>query len=111
MILIDKTYEVVTEESAEDGEVADAGFSAEKEPVSFRELVDMLKSEFIHASQSPVSRSTHVWFTSESEQDYMTGEYRSESIHFSRENPSRKAKYWVKAMQCAGLKLANHCNL
>lgn len=111
MILIDKTYEVVTEESAEYGEVADSGFAAENEPVSFRELVDMIRGEFIHASQSPVSRSTHVWFTSESQQDYMTGEYRSESIHFSRENPTRKAKYWIKAMQYAGLKFANHCNL
>ena len=111
MILIDKIYEVVTEESAENGEIEESGFSAQNEPVSFRELVDMLKGEFIHASQSPVSRSTHVWFTSESEQDYMTGQYRSESIHFSRENPSRKAKYWIKAMQCAGLKFANHCNL
>lgn len=105
MILINKTFEIVTEESAEGGEIEESGFSAENEPVSFRELVDMLKGEFIHASQSPVNRSTHVWFTSEPEQDYMTGEYRSESIHFSRENPARKAKYWIKAMQCAGFRV------
>ena len=40
----------------------------------------------------------------------MTGEYRSESIHFSPDNPSRKAKYWVKAMQLAGVKLSNDHN-
>ena len=93
MLLIDKTYEVVTHESAENGEVEDAGFSAIGEPITFAELVNALKHEFRHASQSPANRSTHIWFTSESEQDYMTGDYRSESIHFSPDNPSRKAKY------------------
>lgn len=105
MILIDKVYEIVTEESAQEGEIEESGFSVQNEPVSFRELVDMLKGEFIHASQSPVTHSTSAWFTSESEQDYTTGEYRSESIHFSRENPTRKAKYWIKALQCAGFRV------
>lgn len=105
MILIDKVYEIVTEESAENGEIEESGFSAQNEPVSFREIVDMLKGEFIHASQSPVTHSTSVWFTSESEQDHMTGEYRSESIHFSHDNPSRKAKYWAKAIQFDGFRV------
>ena len=110
MLLVDKTFEIVTNESAEHGDVEDAGFSAIGERVTFAELVNALKHEFIHASQSPANRSTHVWFTSESEQDYMTGEYRSESIHFSPDNPSRKAKYWIKAMQLAGVKLSNDHN-
>lgn len=105
MILIDKVYEIVTEESAQEGEIEESGFSAQNEPVSFRELVDMLKSEFIHASQSPANRSTEVWFTSEHEQDYTTGEYRLESLHFSRENPTRKAKYWIKAFEYAGFRV------
>lgn len=109
MILIDKTFEIVTEESAESGEVEDAGFSAINERVTFRELVEMMRDSYIHASQFPVIRSTRVWFTSESNQDYRTGEYRSESIHFSESNPAIKAKYWIKAMKCAGYKFANHC--
>lgn len=109
MLLIDKTFEIVTEESAESGDISDAGFAAVNLRVSFRELVDMIRGEYIHASQYPVTRSTRVWFTSESDQDYMTGDYRSESIHFNESNPKHKAKYWVKAMQCAGLKFANHC--
>jgi len=108
MLLIDKTFEVVTEESAEHGEVEDTGFSAINESVSFRELVCMLRERFIHPSQSPASRTTRVWFTSESEHDYRTGEYRDESIHFSSDNPVRKAKYWIKAMQCAGVRLSNN---
>jgi hypothetical protein len=53
MILVDKTFEIVTHESAEHGEIEDAGFSSVNESMTFRELVDALKREFIHASQSP----------------------------------------------------------
>ena len=108
MILVDKTFEIVTEKSAELGDVADAGFSAINLRVGFRELVDMIRREYIHASQYPVTRSTRVWFTTESDQDYITGDYRSESIHFSESNPRHKAKYWIKAMKCAGLRFADH---
>lgn len=106
MILIDKTFEIVTHESANHGEIEDGGFSGINEPMTFRELVDALKREFVHASQSPVTRSTRVWFTSEPEQDYQTGEYRSDSIHYSPSNPARKAKYWIKAMEAAGYQIA-----
>jgi hypothetical protein len=102
MILIDKTFEIVTYESAEEGEAEDSGFSAVNEQVTFRELVDMLRWEYIHPSSSPVQKSTYDWFTSEATQDYCTGEYKSESIHFSNDNQQRKAKYWIKAMACAG---------
>ena len=111
MLLVDKTFEVVTHDSAENGEVEDAGFSAVGESYTFRELVSLLKSIYIHPSQSPVTRSSRIWFTSEAEQDYMTGEYRSESIHYSADNPNRKAKYWIKAMRCAGYRFANHHNM
>lgn len=111
MILVDKTFEIVTHESAEHGEVEDAGFSSVNESMTFRELVDALKREFIHASQSPVTRSAMVWFTTEYEQDYRTGEFRNESIHFSRSNPARKAKYWIKAMQAAGYRISKDHNI
>ena len=108
MIKVDKTFEIVNEESAEHGDVADSGFSAIGERYTFRELVSALKDLYTEPSQYPANRSSRVWFTSQSEQDYTTGEYQSESIHFSPDNPSRKAKYWVKAMQYAGVKLSNH---
>jgi len=110
MLFIDKTFEIVTPESAENGEVEDAGFSAINEQVTFRDLVEMMRWEYTHPSMSPVHRSSRVWFTSETEQDYITGEHRSESIHFSHDNPARKTKYWIKAMRCAGYKFANHFN-
>jgi hypothetical protein len=43
MLLVDKTFEIVTNESAENGEVEDAGFSAIGEKYTFRELVLILK--------------------------------------------------------------------
>jgi hypothetical protein len=111
MLLIDKTFEIVTHESADHGEIEDGGFSSINEPITFRELVTALKRDFIHASQSPVTRSTRVWFTTESEQDYRTGEYRNESIHFSPSNPARKVKYWIKAMQAAGYRISKDHNI
>ena len=111
MILIDKTFEIVTHESADHGEIEDGGFSSINEPITFRELVTALKRDFIHASQSPVTHSTRVWFTTESEQDYKTGEYRNESIHFSPSNPTRKVKYWIKAMQAAGYRISKDHNI
>jgi hypothetical protein len=110
MIKVDKTFEIVTNESAEHGEVEDAGFSAIGEKYTFRELVSDLKDLYIEPSEYPANRSSRIWFTSEPEQDYITGEYRSESIHFSPDNPARKVKYWIKAMQLAGVKLSNHHN-
>jgi hypothetical protein len=111
MILIDKTFEIVTHESAEHGAIEDGGFSSIGERMTFRELVNALKREFIHASQSPVTRSTRVWFTTEPEQDYQTGEYRSDSIHFSPSNPTRKIKYWMKAMETAGYPISKDHNV
>jgi hypothetical protein len=110
MLLIDKTFEVVTHESAEHGEIEDGGFASINERVTFRELVQMMRGDYVHPSMSPVHRSTRVWFSSEPDQDYRTGEYRSEAIHFSPNNPQRKAKYWIKAMRCAGYRFANHFN-
>ena len=110
MILVDKTFEIFTHESAEHGAIEDGGFAAVNEAITFRELVEMMRREYTQPSMSPVHRSTWVWFTNEPEEDYRTGEYRSESIHFSPCNPQRKAKYWIKAMACAGYSFANHFN-
>lgn len=106
MLLIDRTFETIDDESAEHGEAKDQGFSAINEPVTFRELIDLIRSH-CHASQSPANPSPLVWFTNESEQDYTTGEWTSESIHYSRDNPARKAKYWIKAMRAAGVRVTD----
>jgi len=70
--------------------------------VSFRELVQLM-SKFQHASCSPAIGATYEWLSTEPELDYITGDYITESLHFDRANEARKAKYWRKAMQLAGL--------
>lgn len=102
MIKISKTFEVVTEESAQDGEAAEHGFIFEDRPYTFRELVREMEG-FPECSCQPASGDTHEWLTSYAEQDYRTGAYESESIHFSEKNPPRLAKYWRKAMRAAGV--------
>jgi hypothetical protein len=96
MLLISKTYEVITEESAEHGEVEESGFEFEFESFSFRDLVRQLRF-FPHPSSSVIGPDT--WVSSEPEQDYRTGEYRTEHLHFV--GPERKEKYWIKALKLA----------
>lgn len=95
MLLISKTYEVITEESAEHGEV-ESGFEFEFESFSFRDLVRQLRF-FPYPSSSVIGPDT--WVSSEPEQDYRTSEYRTEHLHFV--GPERKEKYWIKALKLA----------
>lgn len=97
MILVSKTYEIVTEESAANGEAAESGFVFEDGVYTFRELVTMMQD------YSESSGGHIPWFTSYPEQNYRTGEWESESIHFSRNNPSKNLKYWLWAAKAAGL--------
>jgi hypothetical protein len=101
MITIHQTFETITHESAENGDFADSGFVMEGESVSFRELVALMKS---HPQPSTVPvplDGARVWLTSYPETNYCTGEEATTSIHFA-DNP-RKWKYWLKAMQAAGV--------
>lgn len=102
MILISRTFEVITPESAENGEVAESGFLAESESVTFRELVSLMES---HPNPScyPPSGDANEWLLSHPSQDYRDRSETTESLHFSRENPPRMAKYWRKAMRAAGI--------
>lgn len=104
-ILINKTYSVVTEESAEYGDYAEQGFEFENSPYEFRELVRLLR-DYSESSVYPLTDADineTVWFTSEPDIDFRTGEETTYSVHFSRDNPARNAKYWLKAARAAGL--------
>jgi hypothetical protein len=103
MILINKTYSIVTPESAENGEDSDSGFLSENEKVTFRELVNLMQG-FPLPSCSQSSGEAWEWLTSYPETDFQTGEEETQSLHFSRQNGPWKEKYWKKAMQMAGIK-------
>jgi len=72
------------------------------EPVTFRELVDLMR-EHAHPSCSPASGAPFEWLSTEPEQDYRTGEWTERTLHFSRANPPHAARYWRLAMKAAGL--------
>ena len=81
------TYEIVTEESAEHGEAESSGFLLEDCP-SLSEAIGVFGSA-ICADSSHLSLSNPPrWFTTEPEQDYITGEYESRSLHIQGVTPS-----------------------
>ena len=102
MILITKTYQIITEESAENGEFAESGFIFESVEYSFREIVDLLKDNGGTMSSYPSKGSIYDWLCGNPDIDYITGNQEMTSIHYSYNNPSRNAKYWTKALRAAG---------
>lgn len=103
MILISRTFETVTPESAEDGEVAESGFVSISEPVSFRELVSLMCDHPVPSCYPPRGEAFE-WLSTYGEESFRDGyEVRTESLHFGRSNPPRRLKYWRKAMIAAGI--------
>lgn len=102
MILISRTFDVVTPESAEEGEAAESGFLAESESVTFKELVSLMESHPVPSCHPP-SGEAYEWLSSYPSQDFRDCSETTESLHFSRENPPRRLKYWRKAMLAAGI--------
>ena len=93
-ILISKTFDVVTPESAEDGEAAESGFVYENEPFTFRELVREIQN-------GGFTRNCSAWLESYSETDYRTGDVRTEALHFSHANSPRAEKWFWLAVDIA----------
>ena len=100
MILISKTYEIITEDSAEDGATEEAGFYFEDEPMTFRELIgEIHRGGYCYTSSYPCYGRAGDWLTTETDIDYQTGERTSYSLHFSHNNNPRLERYWRKALQ------------
>jgi hypothetical protein len=103
-ILCNITFEIVTPESAADGDVSESGFISEREPFGFRELVEWMRGG--EPSSWPASGSRHEWVSQsqgETRAFFERGEDETRSIHYARENPPRMARYWRLAMRAAGL--------
>lgn len=95
MLTINRTYEILTEESIANGDFEECGFIAQGEQVTFKELVEMMQG--CEASCSPIKYADErTWVTCYGDMDFITGDYRNESIHFA-DKPS-KVKYWLKAL-------------
>jgi len=72
----------------------------ENREVSFRELCDLaeLHSE---CSSAPSQGDTHDWLIGR-EENYINGGFEEHTMHFSRDNNPRHAKYWQKALCTTG---------
>ena len=103
MLLISKTYETISPDSAENGDCEESGFCWENVEFSFSELVSVIRG--LSPSQSPITNPAFVWFTEHDDVDYKTGEETSYSYHFSRNNKPVKMKYWIKAIKAAGFRI------
>lgn len=93
MIIVSQTFEIVTYESAEEGEAAENGFDFENEAFGFRELVDYIeRNGFINPSNS---HGVPRWLSTHGDTNHYTGEVETKSLHPGRDARSRR--YWVKA--------------
>ncbi len=100
-ILLNKSYEVITPESAEVGEAEEQGMEFADVPYTFRELVSELQN-YSECSCWPAQGDTCEWVNTEGDIDYRTGAETRYALHYSRSNPPRNAKYWRLAMKAAG---------
>jgi hypothetical protein len=72
------------------------------ESVTFRELVTLMQAH-PHPSCYPARGEVFEWLSAETEQDFITGEFTEASLHYGRDNPPGRAKYWRAAMRAAGI--------
>jgi hypothetical protein len=103
-ILCNITFEIVTPESAADGDAAERGFISEGQPFTFRELVEWMRGG--EPSSWPASGDVSEWVSQsqgETRAYFERGEDETRAIHYSRDNAPRMARYWALAMRAAGL--------
>jgi len=73
------SFDVVTEESAEQGDFAEAGWVLEDEAVTFREALAEIEGRGCPVSLSV--RADMLTIYHEADCDYRTGDYTSEATH------------------------------
>lgn len=82
--------EIVDEESAEYGEIKESWIDIEDSPMTFGDLVGYVQDGFNNWSCSDGSG----WLHTEADQDYITGEYETKSLHPKN---ARSERYLQKA--------------
>jgi hypothetical protein len=97
------TYDIVTPESAEHGDLAESGFYAEN--VTLREAVDALYGMATEADCCPVSVTYPPrWLTNyEAGEDYATGAIESRSLHFDDSITPASRIRLARLMGCYGV--------
>ena len=101
-IFLSQTYEIVTNESAEHGDIAESGFEWENVPHTFREVVELIQREGF--SNQQCSQGVPRWLTTDVIQDRAfveDGVHRTLSLHPGKD--ARSQRYWEKACRAAGV--------
>lgn len=102
------TYEIVTPESAEDGEAAELGFIAEG--VTLREALEFVSEtrtshvggvHAIEANEYPVRAPR--WITVSNGMEFMTGAYESRALHFPDSVTGASRRRVARLMGCYGV--------
>ena len=94
MILIDVTYANWTPDDIDHGETRDQGFIFQDEPISFKNLVELMRGY-----ESAIDNCS--WLSSYNT-DITTGVETVHNLHFSSRNKKRYKKYWGRALKMAG---------
>ncbi len=105
MIAVVKYFEVVTPESAEQGDAAERGLEWEGE-LTFRELVRELQAYFmlsVHPCTEEMAQKFAPWAIKEGDTDFKTGAETNYSLHLDNSRDPRARRYWAKALRAAGL--------
>lgn len=100
MLKISMTYEIVTPESAENGESAESGFVFDSAECTAHDLADYIKKDgFVVPSQS---HGVPRWLSTPGEDvDPFTGEVETRSIHPGKDAQSQKV--WEKVLHICGI--------
>jgi hypothetical protein len=89
LFLVTRHYQITTEESAREGDIADSGLVSE-ETLDLRDTVEQLR-EMDCTSSYPIRSAEQccgTWCYTHDDIDYVTGESRSESLHIRNEDGS-----------------------
>lgn len=98
------TYEIITDESAEAGDVAESGFEAEG--ITLREAYDILRwtGGYCEASDSSFCLGPYSWLSFYCEPDPYTGETKNYALHFPRNLTNATRRRIAKLFRCYGFK-------
>lgn len=99
------TYEIVTPESAEDGDAAEHGFLIED--ASFRDAIDAWShgGAYTEADSCPISLAYPPrWFTVQDDPSYRDGSQESRSLHIpDHVTPASRVRL-ARVFRCYGLR-------
>ena len=100
MLKLSMTYEIITPESAENGEAEEIGFVFEGEECTAKELAHYI--ERYGFTEPSESSGVPRWLTSEKyREDYRTWEVENRSIHPGRDKQSQRV--WRQVLTITGI--------